>query len=67
MEAEVEAVPYHQIPLVDPDARAMVMSGRGSGIVAVKSSPLFWRYHHLTTAHQVFMPGLSTSSSSPPW
>jgi transposase len=49
----VEAAPDHQISLIDPDARSMATSGRGTGMVGYNVQTAVDAKHHLIVEHQV--------------
>jgi hypothetical protein len=55
--AEIEArmleSPDQQVSLTDPDARSMVTSGRGSGVVGYNVQVAVETEHHLIVAHEV--------------
>lgn len=53
MERLVEAAPDWQIPLTDPDARAMATSGKGTGMVGYNVQAVVDTEHHLIVAHAV--------------
>ena len=49
----VEAAPYKQVSLTDPDARSMATSGKGTGIVGYNVQIAVDAEHHLIVAHEV--------------
>jgi transposase len=53
METQGAASPDGQVSLTDPDARAMAMSGRGSGIVGHDVRSAVDAEHHPIVAHDV--------------
>ena len=53
MEKRVEAAPDHQVSLIDPDARSMATSGKGTGTVGYNVQVAVDAEHHLIVAHEV--------------
>jgi transposase len=53
LEKAVHAAPDQQISLTDPDARAMVTSGKGTGMVGYNVQTAVETKHHLIVAHEV--------------
>src|SRR6188508_1335676 len=51
--ARMQATPYRQISLTDPDARSMATSGRGTGMVGYNVQTAVDTKHHLIVAHDV--------------
>ena len=50
---QVEAAPDKQVSLIDPDARSMATSGKGTGIVGYNVQIAVDAEHHLIVAHDV--------------
>jgi len=61
LEAEMLDEPDQQISLVDPDARSMATSGRGSGMVGYNVQSAVDTKHHLIVAHEVTNKGSDRS------
>jgi transposase len=53
MEQQVEAAPDQQVSLIDPDARSMATSGKGTGIVGYNVQTAVDAGYHLIVAHEV--------------
>jgi transposase len=53
MEVAVRTAPDQQISLIDPDARSMATSGKGTGIVGYNVQTAVDVEHHLIVAHEV--------------
>jgi transposase len=53
IDTELQATPDKQISLVDPDARSMATSGRGSGMVGYNVQTAVDTKNHLIVAHEV--------------
>jgi transposase len=53
LKAKMLNTPDQQISLVDPDARSMATSGRGSGVVGYNVQTAVDTTHHLIVAHDV--------------
>jgi transposase len=53
VETELQKTPDKQISLVDPDARSMATSGRGSGMVGYNVQTAVDTKNHLIVAHEV--------------
>jgi transposase len=53
LEVQMLATPDQQISLVDPDARSMATSGRGSGVVGYNVQVAVDTEHHLIVVHEV--------------
>ena len=53
MGKQVEASPDKQVSLIDPDARSMATSGKGTGIVGYNVQIAVDAEHHLIVAHEV--------------
>jgi transposase len=53
MGRQVEAAPDKQVPLTDPDARSMAISGKGTGIVGYNVQMAVDAEHHLIVAYEV--------------
>lgn len=53
LEEAIKQAPDHQISLTDPDARSMVTSGKGTGIVGYNVQLAVEAEHHLIVAHEV--------------
>lgn len=53
MGRQVEAAPDKQVSLIDPDARSMATSGKGTGIVGYNVQVAVDAEHHLIVAHGV--------------
>ena len=66
LEARMLATPDQQISLVDPDARSMATSGRGSGVVGYNVQVAVDTRHHLVVTHEVTNVG-TDRGSSPVW
>ena len=64
LEARMLATPDQQISLSDPDARSMVTSGRGSGMVGYNVQAAVDIKHHLIPAHEVTNVGTDRSQLS---
>ena len=64
LKAEMLATPDQQISLVDPDARSMATSGRGSGVVGFNVQVAVDTEHHLIVTHEVTNDGTDRSQLS---
>lgn len=53
MRQQVEEAPDQQVSLIDPDARSMATSGKGTGIVGYNVQAAVDAEHHLIVAHAV--------------
>src|SRR5580765_6451522 len=53
MGKQLEASPDKQVSLIDPDARSMATSGKGTGIVGYNVQIAVDAEHHLIVAHEV--------------
>src|SRR6202046_1947230 len=53
MEQMVQDAPDQQVSLIDPDARSMATSGKGTGIVGYNVQIAVDAEHHLIVAHDV--------------
>ncbi|MGZ4954299.1 MAG: IS1182 family transposase, partial [Methylobacter sp.] len=53
IDTELQSTPDKQISLVDPDARSMATSGRGSGMVGYNVQTAVDTKNHLIVAHEV--------------
>ncbi len=53
IDTQLQATPDKQISLVDPDARSMATSGRGSGMVGYNVQTAVDTKNHLIVAHEV--------------
>lgn len=53
IDALVQAAPDKQISLIDPDARSLATSGRGTGVVGCNVQTAVDAQHHLIVAHEV--------------
>ena len=65
LEARRLVAPDQQISLIDPDARSMATSGRGSGVVGYNVQTSVDITHHLIVAHEVTNEGTDRSQLSP--
>jgi transposase len=65
MEQQVQAAPDQQVSLIDPDARSMATSGRGTGMVAYNVQTAVDTEHHLIVAHEVTNQGYDRSQLVP--
>src|SRR5678815_1636326 len=63
--ARMQATPYRQISLTDPDARSMATSGRGTGMVGYNVQTAVDTKHHLIVAHDVTNRGHDRQQLSP--
>jgi transposase len=61
LEVRLAKTPDRQISLTDPDARSMMTSGRGSGIVGYNVQTAIDAKHHLIVAHKVTNVGTDRS------
>jgi transposase len=61
LETRMLAAPDQQISLVDPDARSMATSGRGSGVVGYNVQVAVDTRHHLIVTHEVTNVGTDRS------
>ena len=61
LEVQMLATPDQQISLVDPDARSMATSGRGSGVVGYNVQVAVDTEHHLIVMHEVTNVGTDRS------
>jgi hypothetical protein len=61
LEAEMLDHPDQQVSLVDPDARSMATSGKGSGMVGYNVQSSVDTKHHLIVAHEVTNKGSDRS------
>ena len=64
LKVEMLATPDQQISLVDPDARSMATSGRGSGVVGYNVQIAVEANHHLIVMHEVTNDGTDRSQLS---
>ena len=64
LKVEMLATPDQQISLVDPDARSMATSGRGSGVVGYNVQVAVDTEHHLIVMHEVTNDGTDRSQLS---
>ena len=64
LKVEMLAAPDQQISLVDPDARSMATSGRGSGVVGYNVQIAVDTKHHLIITHEVTNEGSDRSQLS---
>ena len=64
LKVEMLATPDQQISLVDPDARSMATSGRGSGVVGYNVQIAVETSHHLIVMHEVTNDGTDRSQLS---
>lgn len=53
LEAQMLAAPDQQVSLIDPDARSMATSGRGTGMVGYNVQIAVDTEHHIIVAHEV--------------
>lgn len=65
LEAQMMASPDEQISLIDPDARSMATSGRGSGVVGYNVQTAVETDHYLIVSHDVIQSGSDRASLSP--
>ena len=64
LKVQMLATPDQQISLVDPDARSMATSGRGSGVVGYNVQIAVDIEHHLIITHEVTNDGTDRSQLS---
>jgi transposase len=64
LKVQMLATPDQQISLVDPDARSMATSGRGSGVVGYNVQVAVDIEHHLIITHEVTNDGTDRSQLS---
>jgi len=64
LQAVMLATPDQQVSLIDPDARSMATSGRGSGVVGYNVQVAVETKHHLIIAHEVTNVGSDRSQLS---
>jgi hypothetical protein len=57
LNVRMRATPDQQISLIDPDARSMATSGRGSGVVGYNVQVAVDTKHHLIVTHEVINVG----------
>jgi len=65
LEVQMLDTPDRQISLIDPDARSMATSGRGSGVVGYNVQTAVETDHHLIIAYDVVQTGNDTSQLAP--
>jgi transposase len=64
LKVEMLATPDQQISLIDPDARSMATSGRGSGVVGYNVQIAVEANHHLIVMHEVTNDGTDRAQLS---
>ncbi len=65
LKKQMMASPDEQISLIDPDARSMATSGRGSGVVGYNVQTAVETDHHLIVSHDVIQSGSDRASLAP--
>lgn len=65
LEVQMMASPDEQVSLIDPDARSMATSGRGSGVVGYNVQAAVDTTNHLIVAHDVIQSGSDRASLTP--